>query len=148
MWRFPLILFPWWIPFASLSWSPLLTWNPPCCDRIRPSWSQVARKLISPFPSLPICSPSAPHSEIPNPWGFSELMRPFTRMTLQRWLPDPAHYCMYIQAWIALREVSLSKEFWTVRSTYGAASGNSSGCWDWKQDHSVRCQKPPETSWD
>jgi hypothetical protein len=31
---------------------PLLTWNPPCCDRIRPPRSQVARKLIFPFPPL------------------------------------------------------------------------------------------------
>ncbi len=44
-------------PFAPLSWSPLLTWNPPCCDRIRLPWSLVARKLISSLPSLPICSP-------------------------------------------------------------------------------------------
>ncbi len=32
----------------------------------RPPWSQVARKLISPFPS-------PPHSKIPTPWGFPEL---------------------------------------------------------------------------
>jgi hypothetical protein len=91
MWRFPLILFPLVDSLLfPLSWSPLLTWNPPCCDRIRSPWSQVARKLISPFPSLPICSPSAPHSEIPTPWGFPELMRPFTRTTLQHWLLGPA----------------------------------------------------------
>jgi hypothetical protein len=43
---------------------PLLTWNPPCCDRIRPPRSQVARKLIFPFPSP--CS-YTPHSKIPTP---------------------------------------------------------------------------------
>ncbi len=48
---------------------PLLTWNPPCCDRIRPPRSQVACKLIFPFPSP--CS-YTPHSEIPTPWGFPD----------------------------------------------------------------------------
>ncbi len=46
---------------------PLLTWNPPCCDRIRPPRSQVARKLIFPLPSP--CS-YTPHSKIPTPRGF------------------------------------------------------------------------------
>ncbi len=41
---------------------PLLTWNPPCCDRIRPPRSQVARKLIFPFPS-PCSYACAVHSE-------------------------------------------------------------------------------------
>ncbi len=42
------------LPFLS----PLyLLGNPPCCDRIRPSWSQVTRKLTSPFSTLPIPSP-------------------------------------------------------------------------------------------
>ncbi len=43
---------------------PLLTWSPPCCDRIRPPCSQVARKLIFPFPSL--CS-YTPHPKISTP---------------------------------------------------------------------------------
>ncbi len=43
---------------------PLLTWNPPCCDRIRPPHSQVALKLIFPFPSP--CS-YTPHPKIPTP---------------------------------------------------------------------------------
>jgi hypothetical protein len=47
----------------------LLTWNPPCCDRIRPPRPQVAGKLIFPFPSP--CS-YTPHSEIPTPWGFPD----------------------------------------------------------------------------
>jgi hypothetical protein len=79
-WRFPLAFYlPLLIPFCSLSWSPLLTWNPPCCDRIRPPWSQVARKLIFSSPSLPICSPSVSHSETPTPCGFPKLMRTLLR---------------------------------------------------------------------
>ncbi len=45
---------------------PLLTWNPPCCDRIRPPRSQVVRTLNSSFPSP--CS-YTPHSRIPTPRG-------------------------------------------------------------------------------
>ncbi len=47
----------------------LLTWNPPCCDRIRPPRSQVARKLIFPFPSP---YSYTPHSKIPTPRGLPE----------------------------------------------------------------------------
>ncbi len=47
----------------------LLTWNPPCCDRIRPPRSQVAHKLIFPFPSP--CS-YTPHSKIPTPRSFPD----------------------------------------------------------------------------
>jgi hypothetical protein len=36
------------LPICTL----LLTWNPPCCDRIRPPCIQVARKLTSHFPPL------------------------------------------------------------------------------------------------
>jgi hypothetical protein len=87
MWRDPLAFcFPLLTSLCSPFYSPLLTWNPPCCDRIRPPWSQVARKLISPFPSLPISipphfhpSPFPPHSEIPTPWGFPVLNAPLQR---------------------------------------------------------------------
>jgi hypothetical protein len=36
---------------------PLLTWNPPSCDRIRPPRSQVACKLTSPFTTLFLIPP-------------------------------------------------------------------------------------------
>ncbi len=45
----------------------------------RPPRSQVARKLISPFPPLP-------HSKIPTPWGFPELNTRRTKTTSQIWL--------------------------------------------------------------
>ncbi len=45
----------------------LLTWNPPCCDRIRPPCPQVARKLTLPFPSP---GSYTPHSKIPTPPSF------------------------------------------------------------------------------
>ncbi len=91
MCAFPLLISPCWFPFCSPFLAPLLTWNPPCCDWIRPPWSQVARKLIPSFPSLPICYSSVSHSEIPTPCGFPKLMRPFTKTTSQHWLPSPAH---------------------------------------------------------
>ncbi len=62
---FPLLFIsPCWFPFAPLSNPPLLTWNPPCCDRIRPPRSQVACKLTSPFSTL---SPIPPPSKFPEP---------------------------------------------------------------------------------
>ncbi len=45
----PCFFFPLLIPFFSPFYPSLLTWNPPCCDRICPPCSQVARKLTSPF---------------------------------------------------------------------------------------------------
>jgi hypothetical protein len=62
---------------------PLLTWNPPCCDRIRPPRSQVARKLNSPFPSP--CS-YTPHSKIPTPPGFPRSKYTLIRTTSRIWL--------------------------------------------------------------
>ncbi len=51
-------------PLCSPFYPPLLTWNPPCCDRIRPPRSQVARKLTSPSPHLAHI-PSHPKSRPP-----------------------------------------------------------------------------------
>ncbi len=77
--QFPCFLCSFLYPFCS----PLLTWNPPCCDRIRPPQSQVARKLISPFPHS---TPYTPHSEILTPWGFPELNIHFTKTTSRTWV--------------------------------------------------------------
>jgi hypothetical protein len=70
------------LPFALLC-SPLLpfllTWNPPCCDRIYPPRSQVARKLTSPFPHLAIYPPT----QNPNPPGFSRSKYTLIRTTLR-----------------------------------------------------------------
>ncbi len=56
------------IPLAPLFDSLPLTWNPPCCDRIRPPRSPIACKLNSLFPCP--CS-LTPHSEILTPRGSS-----------------------------------------------------------------------------
>ncbi len=63
-----------WFPFASLPFP--FTYLETLLDVIgsRPPWSQVARKLISPFPS-------PPHSKIPTPWGFPELNMCLTKTT-------------------------------------------------------------------
>ncbi len=101
----PCSFFPLLLPFCTPFLVPLLTWNPPCCDRICPPWSQVPRKLISTSPSLPICSPSVSHSEIPTPCGLPELMRPFNKTTSQYWLPGPAQHDYLHLPRIALLEL-------------------------------------------
>ncbi len=45
------------IPLAPLVRPSPLTWNPPCCDRIRSPLSWVARKLTPHFPHLPHVAP-------------------------------------------------------------------------------------------
>ncbi len=62
---------------------PLLTWNPPCCDRICPPHSQVARKLNSQFPSP--CS-YTPSSQNPDPPGFPRSKYTLIRTTSRIWL--------------------------------------------------------------
>jgi hypothetical protein len=59
--------FPYSFPFAPIR-LPLLTWNPLAVIGSRPPRSQVARKLIFPFPSP---YPYTPHSKIPAPRGLS-----------------------------------------------------------------------------
>jgi hypothetical protein len=71
----PLLVFPF-FPFSS----PLLTWNPPSCDRNRPPQSQVARKLTPPVPHLAPCTLP---SKIPTPIGFSRSHVHLIRATLQ-----------------------------------------------------------------
>jgi hypothetical protein len=44
-------------PLAPLVRPSSLTWNPPCCDRIRLPHSRVARKLTPHFPHLPHVAP-------------------------------------------------------------------------------------------
>ncbi len=95
--RYPLVFyFPLLIPLCFPFLSPLLTWNPPCCDRIRPPWSQVARKLIYPFPSLPIPSPF----RNPDPLGFFGATCALTKTTSQHWLTSPEQelYCISSEA--------------------------------------------------
>jgi hypothetical protein len=60
----PCFLLPLLIPFCPLSLFPLLTWNPPSCDRIRPPRSQVTRKLTSPFSTVSHSLPT-PNSQYP-----------------------------------------------------------------------------------
>jgi hypothetical protein len=62
---------------------PLLTWNPPCCDRIRPPRSQVARKLIFRFPSPLLIYPSFQN---PDPLEIPRSKYTFIRTTSRIWL--------------------------------------------------------------
>ncbi len=64
------------IPLTPLSNPLSLTWNPPCCDRIRPPRSQVACKLTSPFSTL---SPTLPPPYSQNP-GYQCLTKTTLRI--------------------------------------------------------------------
>jgi hypothetical protein len=58
MWCYPLAFSPLTNSPFSLFPNPFyLLGNPPCCDRIRPPWSQVACKPTSPSLTLPTPSP-------------------------------------------------------------------------------------------
>ncbi len=68
------------VPFSD----PLpLSWNPPCCDRIRPPWSPIACELNPPFPCP--CS-LTPHSKIPTPRGFLTSKYTLIRTVSRTWL--------------------------------------------------------------
>jgi hypothetical protein len=56
----------------------------------RPPWSQVARKLISPFPSPPHSLPF----QNPDPLGFSCAKCTLTNTTSQNWLTSPEQYSL------------------------------------------------------
>ncbi len=64
------------IPLTPLSNPLSFTWNPPCCDRIRPPRSQVACKLTSPFSTL---SPTLPPPNSQNP-GYQHLTKTTLRI--------------------------------------------------------------------
>jgi hypothetical protein len=83
-WRIPLAsISPCWFPLSSPLYSPLLTWNPPSCDRNRPPQSQVACKLTPPVPLWPPV-PSLPKFQ--PPLGFPRPNMHLIRATLQ---PNP-----------------------------------------------------------
>jgi hypothetical protein len=75
--------FPFLIPFLSPFVSLYLLGTLLAVIGSCPHRSQVARKLISPFPSP---SPYTPHSKIPTPWGFPEPNMHITKTTSRTWL--------------------------------------------------------------
>ncbi len=97
-------------PFCSPFESPLLTWTPPRCNRIRPPRSQVAGKLIFPFPSP--CSYTNP-SQNPYPPEFPRSKYTFIRTTSRIWLtrsrtvtPRQAIFCILLVFNLALPKLS------------------------------------------
>ncbi len=82
------LLFPFWSLFASLLF--LFTYLETLLAVIgsHPPWSQVARKLISPFPSPPHSLP-IPKSRPP---GVSWAKCALTKTTSQNWLTSPEHF--------------------------------------------------------
>ncbi len=72
------LLFPFLSPFLPPSVSLYLLGTLLAVIGSRPPRFQVARKLISPFPSP---SPYTPHSKILTPWGFPELNMHLTKTT-------------------------------------------------------------------
>ncbi len=96
-------------PFPIIFWSPfvsfyllgtLLAVIGSCPPR-----SQVARKLISPFPSP---SPYTPLSKIPTPWGFPELNMHITKTTDIVNLAHKIQYNKYILYTVYLNLVKQS----------------------------------------
>ncbi len=77
--------FPFLIPFASLLFSFTYLETLLAVIGSRPPWFQVARKLISPFPSPPHSLPT-PKSR---PLGFSWAKCALTKTTSQNWLTSP-----------------------------------------------------------
>ncbi len=122
---YPLALFPcFFSPLADSLLLPFLipsTYLEPCCDRIRPPWSQVARKLILisiPPHLLPICSPSVSHSETPTPCGFPKLMRPLLRRHRNSGFRDQ-HTPLAMSSSLVLQSLVL---FTALRAILSAAS--------------------------
>jgi hypothetical protein len=108
------------IPFCSPFVPSLLTWNPPCCDRIRPPRTQVARKLTSHFPPLSHIPP-IPKSRPP---GVPRSKYTFIRTTSRTWLTRSStvsvHSCHWIVSSVTLSVFQLYLEnltyFWNVSS--------------------------------
>jgi hypothetical protein len=92
-WRIPLALLSPLAPLVPLFRSLSLTWNPPCCDRIRPPRSQVACKLTSPFSTLSSTLPP-PNSQNP---GYQRLTK--TTLRLRRLLSGTVSLQRLVQHW-------------------------------------------------
>jgi hypothetical protein len=95
------LLFPFLIPFCLPFISLYLLGTLLAVIGSRPPWSQVARKLISPFPSPPHSLP-IPKSRT---WGFPELNAHLTKTTSQIWLtesrtlPLRCHHHSVLKVW-------------------------------------------------
>ncbi len=80
------LLFPFLIPFCPPFDSLYLLGTLLAVIGSRPPWSQVARKLISPFPSPPHSLPIPSTFQNPDPLGFPELNMLLTKTTSRIWL--------------------------------------------------------------
>ncbi len=102
-------------PLAPLICPFPLTWNPPCCDRIRPPLSRVALKL---YRLISLTCPCGPSPETPTPWGFSRPKYTFIRTTLRTQpicsLTDSTIYVMYICVWLLYTRCSIDVLFTCV----------------------------------
>jgi hypothetical protein len=107
--------FPFSIPLCFPFRLPLLTWNPLAVIGSCPPRSQVARKLIFPFPSP---SPYTPHSEILTPPpGSPRSKYTFIRTTSRTWLTRSRTVCQtvfsqFIKVFVALYLLILSILWW------------------------------------
>ncbi len=73
----PLADSPCWFPFAPFLNPLYLLGNPPCCDRIRPPWSQVTCKLTSPSSTLSHPSPlQIPSTQVNYAPHYDDLKNP------------------------------------------------------------------------
>jgi hypothetical protein len=98
------------LPFCSPSVSLYLLGTLLAVIGSRPPRSQVARKLIFPFPSP---YPYTPHSKFPTPWGLPDPnIHTFIRTTSRTWLtrsstrPFQSVYILYAFGWFFKDDMS------------------------------------------
>jgi hypothetical protein len=102
-------------PLPPLSDPPLLTWNPPSCDRIRPPQSQVACKLTPRYLTL---SPNPPPPNSQNP--ITQRLTKTTSRWIRRLLSGTKLMENGIEdnMRVPVGEMEVSRKGWGIKQNY------------------------------